>query len=161
MLDRRRRAGNLRALEHMWMPAHELVVDAARHRLEVTRSALGEQQREEERLVQEVTELVDELLVVVRHRGVRDLVRLLDGVGDDRAGGLVRVPGALAPQQRGQPLEVDERLFDGQPVSVVLAGDVAGGAKPVEYSILFAYSCLRSSSHFVTASERFCPASVS
>ena len=147
----------------MRMAAHELVVDAARNRLEIACSALGEQQREEERLVQQVTELVDELRVVIRHRGIRDLVRLLHGVGNDRARRLVGVPRALAAQQRGELLQLAERLLEAQPVSVVpAAGDARpGGAKPEAYSILSAYSCLSFSSHFVTASERFWPSSVS
>ena len=115
----------------MRVPAHELVVDAARNRLEVARSALGEEQREEERLVQQITKLVDELRVVVRHRSIRDLVRLLHRVGDDRAGRLVGVPRALAAQQRGELLELAERLLEAQPVSVVpAAGDVPGARSP-------------------------------
>ena len=137
------------------MPAHELVVNPARDCLEVARSALGEEQRQEERLVEQVTELVDELRVVVRHCGVRHLVRLFHGVGDDRAGRLVGVPRALAAQPRGELLKLAERLLEAQRASVVVAGgDVSGGAKPEAYSILSAYSCLRFSSHFVTASER-------
>ena len=53
-------------------------------------------------LEEEVAELVDELRVVARQRGVRDFVRLLDRVGDDRAARSARDPrgsrgGAVRP----------------------------------------------------------------
>ena len=88
----------------------ELRVDAARRRLEIARTALLEQQREEVRLEEQVADLVEQLRVVAGKRGVRDLVGLFDGVRDDRAGRLLAVPRALAAQPLGQLLELDERF---------------------------------------------------
>ena len=79
------------------MPAHELLVRAAGNRLEILASALGQQQREEVDLEQEVAELVGELRVVAPDRRVGDLVGLLDRVRDDRALGLLTIPGTVAP----------------------------------------------------------------
>ena len=69
-----------------------------------------EEQREEVRLEEQVAELVEQLRVVAGERRVRDLVRLLDRVRDDRARGLLAVPRALAAQALGQLLELDERV---------------------------------------------------
>jgi hypothetical protein len=91
------------------MPAHELLVHAARHALEVAGAALLQEQRQEVDLEEQVAELVDELLVVVALRRVGDLVRLLDRVRDDRPRRLLAVPRALGPQPLGQSLQVDER----------------------------------------------------
>ena len=81
----------------MGMPAHELLVRATGNGLEILASAFGQQQREEVDLEQEVTELVGELRVVTPDRRVSDLVGLLDRVRDDRALGLLTIPGAVAP----------------------------------------------------------------
>ena len=83
--------------EHVGMPAHELLVRATGNRLEILASALGQQQREEVDLEQEVAELVGELRVVAPNRCVGDLVGLLDRMRDDRALGLLTIPGAVAP----------------------------------------------------------------
>ena len=78
--------------------------------LEVACAALLEQQREEVDLEEEVAELVEELGVVAADRRVGDLVRLLDGVRDDRPDRLLPVPGALAAQPLGELLELEQRL---------------------------------------------------
>ena len=41
-------------------------------------------------------------------RGVSDFVGLLDGVRDDRRRRLLAIPGAIAAQPLGQPLELDQ-----------------------------------------------------
>lgn len=136
----------------MRVPADELLVDAARDGGQVSGPPLFEQEREEDRLEEEVAELVDELGVVGGDGRVRNLVRLLDGVRDDRGRRLRAIPRTVAPQPLGQLLEVDERPLEavaaaqrsysvsvgvvpvsgaGAPVSappVVAAG--GGGSKP-------------------------------
>ncbi len=92
----------------------------SRDLLEIPRSALLEQEREEVDLEEEVAELVEQLLVVPGERRVGDLVGLLDGVRHDRARGLLAVPRALATQPLGQLLEVDERLGEGHVVVVAV-----------------------------------------
>jgi len=82
----------------MRVPADELRVHAARNLGEVARAALRQQQREEVDLEEQVSELVEQLRVVSRERGVGDLVRLLDGVRDDRLRRLLAIPRALAAQ---------------------------------------------------------------
>ena len=96
--------------EDVRMPADELLVDAARDRREIAVVPLLEQKREEVDLEEQVAELVEQLRVVARERGVGDLVRLLDRVRDDRARGLLAVPRALAAQPLRQPLQVEEGL---------------------------------------------------
>ena len=61
------------------------------------------EQRQERRLEEQVAELVEQLRreAGLAH-GVGDLVRLLDGVRDDRGRRLRAIPRALAAQQRGQ-----------------------------------------------------------
>ena len=79
-------------------------------RLEVAACVLLEQQRQEDALEEEIADLVEQLRVVVGERGVRDLVRLLDGVRHDRAGRLLAVPRTLASEPLCQLLELDERI---------------------------------------------------
>src|SRR5262249_28362988 len=100
--------------EHVWVPADELLVHEPCDLLEVGGAALLQQQREEVDLEEEVTELVGELRVVALDGGVGDLVRLLEGMRDDRALGLLAVPGAFAPQALRQFLQIDERLGEAQ-----------------------------------------------
>ena len=57
---------------------------------------------EEGDLEEQVAELVEQLGVVTDERRVGDLVGLLDRVRHDRALALDAVPGAVAPQTRGQ-----------------------------------------------------------
>ena len=59
---------------------------------------------------EQVAELVDELRVVLGERGIRDLVRLLDRVRDDRLRGLLAIPGTVAAQPLGQLLELEKGL---------------------------------------------------
>jgi hypothetical protein len=94
------------------MPPDELLVHVPRDGLEVTAPLLREEQRQEEDLEEQVAELVEQLGVVVRERSVRDLVRLLDGVRDDRACGLLAVPGTVAAEPLGQLLEVEKGLSE-------------------------------------------------
>jgi len=78
------------------VPAHELRVDTARDLREVAGATLLQQQREEIDLEQQIAELVEQLRVVGRKRGVGDLVRLLDRVRDDRLRRLLAIPRAFA-----------------------------------------------------------------
>jgi hypothetical protein len=73
-----------------------------------------QQQGEEVDLEQEIPDLVEQLRVVTRLRRVGDLIRLLNGVWDDRARRLLAVPGALAPQPFGQLLQLSERFRERQ-----------------------------------------------
>jgi hypothetical protein len=92
------------------MPADKLRVDAARDLGEIAGAALLQQQREEVDLEEQVAELVEQLRVVSRKRSVGDLVRLLDGVRDDRLRRLLAIPRALAAQPLRQYLEFKEGL---------------------------------------------------
>jgi hypothetical protein len=107
------------------VPAHELLVDPAGSLGEAPGAALLEEEGQEDRLEEKVAELVEELRVVARLGRVGDLVGLLDRVGHDRPRRLRPVPGTVAPQALGQPLEIDERGLEavaaahaGQPVVV-------------------------------------------
>ena len=86
--------------EHVRVPADELLVNGAGDALEVAVALLLEEQREEVDLEEQVAELVGELGRIVADGGVRDLVRLLDGVRDDRARGLLAVPRAVGRRRR-------------------------------------------------------------
>ena len=97
------------------MARDQLLGDVARDRLEVARAALGEEQREEVRLEEQVAELVEQLRVVARERRVRDLVGLLDRVRHDRPLGLLAIPGTFAAQALRQLLELDERVGKSHP----------------------------------------------
>jgi hypothetical protein len=90
--------------------SHELLVDQPRRLLEVAASALLQQEREEVDLEEQVAELVEQLLVVARERGVGDLVGLLDRVRDDRPLVLLAIPRAVAAQALGERLQLDECL---------------------------------------------------
>jgi hypothetical protein len=96
--------------EHVRMARDQLRVDTARDALEIPRSALLEEQREEVRLEEQVADLVEQLRVVVGKRRVGDLVGLLDRVRHDRARRLLAVPRAFAAQALGQLLELDQRI---------------------------------------------------
>ena len=139
------RAGRrqLGVAEDVRVPPHELGVDPSRDPGEVAGAALLEQEREEDRLEEEVSELVDELGVVAGHGRVGYLVRLLDRVRDDRPLRLRAVPGAVAPQPLGELLEIDERPLEPVPaaheairrsrrvsVSPVVVSASGGGSKP-------------------------------
>ena len=100
----------------------------ARDRLEVALPALGQQKGEEVDLEEQVAELVEQLLVCARERGVRDLVGLLDRVRHDRRRGLLAVPGTVAPKALCQTLQVEQRLAQAHCVAVVVVPVVAGGA---------------------------------
>ena len=108
--------------EDVGMSPHELLVHAACHLRQVAGPSLLEQQREEVDLEEQVAELVEQLLVVAGERGVRDLVRLLDRVRDDRRRGLLPIPRALAAQPLGQLLQLEEGLRQGPPRQPVVVG---------------------------------------
>ena len=105
--------------EHVRMTPHELRVDTASDGLEIPLALLLEEQGEEVRLEEQVTELVDELGRVVRERRLGDLVGLLDRVRDDRPRRLLAIPGALRPQATGQLLELEERAPEGVGTEIV------------------------------------------
>src|SRR5262249_61795246 len=92
------RRARLGVAEHVRVPAHELLVDGAGRLFQVALPPFLEQQREEVDLEQEVAQLVEELVRAIRVRRVRDLVRLLDRVRDDRPSRLLAVPGTVAAQ---------------------------------------------------------------
>jgi hypothetical protein len=77
--------------------------------LEIARALLRQEKREEVDLEEQVAQLVREFAVVEPDRGVGDLVGLLDGMRNDRARGLLAVPGTVPPQTLGQLLEIEER----------------------------------------------------
>src|SRR5919206_2784370 len=150
---------SLGVAKHVRVSAHELVVHCARNLLQSRTATLREEQRQEVDLEKEVAELVRELGVVALDRGVRDLVRLLDGVRHDRALCLLAVPRAFAAQPLGQLLEVFERLpdrrhFDDVDVALVTAMQGSGfGWYPGAYLILPGLQnfFLTSSTHLVIA----------
>src|SRR2546423_3553436 len=119
------RRGNQRGgviAEDVRMPGDELGVNCLGDTLEIAGVALLEEESEEVDLEQEVAELVEQLLVVVCERGIRDLVRLFDRVRDDRPRGLLTIPGAVTPQPLRQLLELEQRVREGH----VLAGRRGG-----------------------------------
>jgi hypothetical protein len=94
----------------MRVPADELHVNAARHVPEVAGTALLQQQREEVDLEEQVAQLVEQLRIVGRERGVGDLVGLLDRVRDDRLRRLLAIPRAVTAQSLRQRLKFKEGL---------------------------------------------------
>ena len=81
----------------MRMPAHELVVAAPSHLLEVALAFLLEQAREKVDLEEKVAELVQLLGRVPGEYRVGYLVSLLDRVWNDRGRGLLAIPGTVDP----------------------------------------------------------------
>jgi hypothetical protein len=104
--------GHLDLAEDVRMAADQLLAAVLGHLGEVARAALLEQQGEEVDLEQHVPQLVEDLAVVVGMHGVGQLVGLLEGVRDDRAGILLAVPGAFAAQPPGQLIEAFQRRGD-------------------------------------------------
>ncbi len=82
--------------EDVRVAADELGVHGPRHLLEIALALLLQQQGEEVDLEEEVAELVEQLGRRTGLGCIRDLVRLLDGVRDDRPRRLLAVPGAVA-----------------------------------------------------------------
>src|SRR5205823_12968203 len=91
----------------------ELRVDPARDALEIALAALGEQQREEVDLEEEIAELVEQLGVVALLGRIRHFVGLLDRVRHDRARRLLAVPGTIAAQPLRELLELEQRVGEG------------------------------------------------
>jgi hypothetical protein len=79
-------------------------------RREVAGAALLEEQGKEVRLVQQVSELVDQSGVVAGLGCVGHLVGLLDRVRHDRSLVLLAVPRALAPQVARDLVQPEQRL---------------------------------------------------
>ena len=104
------RARGLGLPEHVGMPPDELLVHPAGDGLEVALAPLLEEQRQEVDLEEKIAELAPESCIVARNGGVRDLVRLLERVRDDRERCLLPVPGAVATKLSRQLLEVEKRL---------------------------------------------------
>ena len=92
------RRPRLRVPEHVRVAPDELRVDGPGDGLEVALALLLEEEREEVDLEQEIAELVVERRGIARERRVGHLVRFLDRVRHDRAGGLLPVPRALGAQ---------------------------------------------------------------
>jgi hypothetical protein len=115
------------------MATDQLLTAVLGHGAEVAGAALLEQERQEVDLEEHVAELVEHLGVVARVGGVRELVRLLDRVRDDRALVLLTVPGAVAPQA-ARYLVKSEQGAGGLPVHyfpvVVDGAGVGCGALP-------------------------------
>jgi hypothetical protein len=105
-------AGRLRygLPEHVWVPPHQLRVDGPGRVLEASLALLGQEQRQEVHLEEQVAELVEQLLGAARERRVGDLVGLLDRVRNDARDRLLAVPRAVAAQPFGEPLQLDEGL---------------------------------------------------
>ena len=76
------------------------------HLAEVAGAAFLQQQRQEVHLEQDVAQLVEQLGVVASMGGVRQLVGLLDGVGNDRALVLLTIPRTLTSQAPGEGVQL-------------------------------------------------------
>jgi hypothetical protein len=81
------------------VPGDELVVDPARHVVDVERVALGRDLRVERDLEQQVAQLLTEVVIGPRLHGVDDLGGLFDEVVQQRRVRLLHVPGT--PQTQG------------------------------------------------------------
>jgi hypothetical protein len=90
------------------MSADKLRLHAAGDLRQVSGTPLLEQEREEVDLEEQIAELVEQLLVVAGERSVRNLVRLLDGVRDDRALVLLAIPRAFAAQALRERLQLEQ-----------------------------------------------------
>jgi hypothetical protein len=102
--------GDLHRAEDVRVAPDQLLAAVLGHLGERSRAALLEQQRQEVDLEEDVAELIEQLGVVAAVGGVRQLVGLLDRVGDDRALVLLAIPGALAPQPARELVEAPQRL---------------------------------------------------
>jgi hypothetical protein len=96
------------------MATDEFRVHAARNVLQPQLALLRQEKGKEVHLEEQVAELVRKLCVIPADCRISDLVGLLDGVRNDRALGLLTIPGTLTAQPLGQLLEVDERLGEAQ-----------------------------------------------
>ena len=96
--------------EDVRVTADQLRVHEPRDVAEISVSTLLEQQRQEVDLEQQVTELVEKLLVVSRECSIRNLVGFFHGVRHDRPRGLLAVPRTVTSQLPGQLLQIEERL---------------------------------------------------
>src|SRR5918999_3211235 len=75
---------------------------------DIALAPLLEQEREEDDLEEDVTELVEHRLGVAAPGGIGELVGLLDGVRDDRSRVLLAVPRALAAKPPRDLVEASE-----------------------------------------------------
>ena len=103
--------------EDVRVTTDQLAGDAVRDVRPVSLAALGAEQREERRLEEKVSELVDQLRRRARLAGgLGDLVRLLEGVRHDRLDRLHPIPRALAAKRLRQLEQLDRRLCGGPPL---------------------------------------------
>src|SRR5687767_8122546 len=117
----------LALLEDMRVTPDQLRAHPLGNRGEGAGAALLQEQRQEIHLEENVTQFVLELRVVALRGRVRQLVRLLDRVRDDRALVLLAVPGAFDPQATGDLVEPGKR-GGGVAAHAQPPGGVAGGA---------------------------------
>src|SRR5207247_3805285 len=95
----------LRPTEYVRMPSYQLLMHPPRNLLQPQLALLRQEKGKEVHLEQQVAQLVRKLCVIPADRRVGNLVRLFDGVRDDRPLGLLSIPWAVAPQPPGQLLE--------------------------------------------------------
>src|SRR5438105_9319906 len=125
-----------RIAEDVRMTSDELCVHGSRHLLKARPAALGKQEREEVDLEQQVTELVGELRVVPVDRRVGNLVRLLEGMRNNRPRRLLAIPGTFATETLGQALQLLERRAETHVLGVdevMLRHGSGFGANPGSY----------------------------
>ncbi|CAB5034914.1 unannotated protein [freshwater metagenome] len=92
----------------MGMATDQLLAAVVGNLAEGADAALLQQKRKEVDLEENVTELVNESLVVSRIGGVGQFVGLLDGVRDDCPLGLFAIPRALGAEASGQLVETPQ-----------------------------------------------------
>src|SRR5689334_5859913 len=93
----------------MWMAANQLLRAMLGHGLEVPRTSLLQEQRQKVDLKKHVSELVEQLAVVMAVGGVGKLVGLLDGVGNDGALVLLAIPRTFEAQLMRDLVEARDR----------------------------------------------------
>ncbi len=104
------RSASLDVAEDVRVAPDELLMHGAGHLLQVSVSTLREQQGQEVHLEEQITELVEQLLGLIRKGCVRDLIGLFDRVRHDRPRGLLAVPGTVPPQALSELLQLEERV---------------------------------------------------
>ena len=112
--------------EHVGMAADQLLAAVLGDLGERAAAALLEQQREEVDLEEHVAELVEQLGVVARVRGGRQLIGLLDRVRHDRALVLLAIPRALHAQPAGERVEALNRRCGVRGVAQLAVGVAVG-----------------------------------
>ena len=110
VLAHRAGRGRLPLAEHVRVAADQLLGDAGGHHAQVALPVLLAQEREEERLEQQVAELVEQLRAGAGARRLGHLVGLLDRVRHDRRHRLLAIPGTVVPQALGEALQAHHRV---------------------------------------------------